>query len=245
MMLVAAHRGASGHAPENTMAAFHAAVAAGADLIELDVRFTLDLVPVVIHDRTLARTAGERAAVDALSFADLSRLDAGRWFHPGFSGERVPSLAAVLRDLPPDMGINIEVKPDGDRRPLAVLAARLREVIHAGRGARQVLVSSFHHRFLHAYRHGAPRDPVGVLLHPVRDLIRRPVAIARRLDAAYIFCSRSLVRRSMIDAAHEKGIGIGVYTVNHTAMIPRLGRYGIDLVFTNFPAEIRAALERT
>ena len=49
----------------------------------------------------------------------------------------------------------------------------------------------------------------------------------------------------MVDAAHEKGFGVGVYTVNHTAMIPRLVRYGVDLVFTNFPAEIRAALERT
>ncbi len=244
-MLVAAHRGASGHAPENTMAAFHAAVVAGADLIELDVRFSSDLVPVVIHDRTLARTAGGRGTVATLSFADLSRHDAGRWFHSRFAGEQVPSLASVLTGIPPDMGINIEVKPDGDARPLALLADRVREEIHTHRGTRQVLVSSFDHRFLRAYRHSAPHDPLGVLLHPVRDLARRPVAIARRLDAAYIFCSRSLLRRSMIDAAHDAGFGVGVYTVNATAMIPRLARYGIDLVFTNFPAEIRAALERT
>lgn len=244
-MLIAAHRGASGHAPENTMAAFHAALAAGADLIELDCRFTRDLIPVVLHDRTLARTAGGRGAVATLSFAELSRHDAGRWFHPRFAGEQVPSLATVLTRLPLDMGINIEVKPDGDGRPLALLAGSLRDVIHAHRGTRQVLVSSFDHRFLRAYRQGAPRDPLGVLLHPVRDLIRRPVAIARRLDAAYIFCSRSLVRRSMIDAAHDAGFGVGVYTVNATAQVPRLARSGIDLVFTNFPAEIRAALERT
>lgn len=244
-MLVAAHRGASGHAPENTMAAFHEAVGAGADLIELDVRFTRDLVPVVIHDRTLARTAGGRDPVATLSYAELARRDAGRWFHPRFAGEQVPSLATVLTGLPQDMGINCEVKPDGDRRPLAVLAGRVREEIHAHRGTRQVLVSSFDHRFLRAYRQTAPGDPLGVLLHPVRDLVRRPVTIARRLDAAYIFCSRSLVRRSMIDAAHDEGFGVGVYTVNTTAMIPRFSRFGIDLVFTNFPAEIRAALERT
>jgi glycerophosphoryl diester phosphodiesterase len=244
MMLVAAHRGASGHAPENTMAAFHAAVAARADLIELDVRFTRDLVPVVIHDRTLARTAGGRGAVAARTFAELSRHDAGTWFHPRFAGQRVPALATVLCEIPPAIGINIEVKPDGDQRPFSELAARLREELRANRGSRRIMVSSFDHRFLKAYRHWAPRDPVGILLHPVRDLVRRPVHIARRLDAAYILCSRSLVRRSMVDAAHEEGCGVGVYTVNHTDMLPRLARYGVDLVFTNFPAEIRAALER-
>jgi glycerophosphoryl diester phosphodiesterase len=245
MMLVAAHRGASGHAPENTMAAFHAAFAAGADLIELDVRFTRDLVPVVIHDRTLARTAGGRGAVATLTLAELSRYDAGAWFHSRFAGQRVPSLATVLHELPPALGINIEVKTDGDRRPRFALAARLREAIHAARGSRQIMVSSFDHRFLKAFRKCAPRDPLGVLLHPVRDLVRRPVHIARRLDAAYILCSRSLVRRSMVDAAHEEGYGVGVYTVNDAAMLPRLTRYGVDLVFTNFPGEIRAALERT
>ncbi len=227
------------------MAAFHAAVAAGADLIELDCRFTRDGVPVVIHDRTLARTAGGRGQVADLTLAELSRADAGSWFHPRFAGQQIPTLAAVLTGLPVAMGLNIEVKPDGDGRPASALAARLRAVIHEHRGHRQVLVSSFDHRFLHAYRVAAPADPVGVLLHPVRDLVRRPVHIARRLDAAYIFCSRSLVRRSMVEAAHAEGFSVGVYTVNEARMIPRLVRFGVDLVFTNFPAEIRTILERT
>jgi glycerophosphoryl diester phosphodiesterase len=245
MMLVAAHRGASGHAPENTMAAFHAAVSAGADLIELDVRFTRDNVPIVIHDRTLARTTGGRGQVSALSLSELSDADAGSWFHPRFANERIPTLASVLESLPSEIGINIEVKPDGDGRPLHVLARRLSDEIRAHQRGREVLVSSFDHRFLKVFRHTAPHVPLGVLLHPVRDLVRRPVLIARRLDAAYIFCSRSRVRRSMVEAAHDGGFSVGVYTVNESRMIPRLARFGVDLVFTNYPAEIRAALERT
>ncbi len=245
MMLVAAHRGDSGHAPENTMAAFRAAVTAGADLIELDVRFTRDDVPVVIHDGTLARTTGGRGRITDLTLAELSGADAGSWFHHRFSNEGIPTLASVLNTLPPAIGINIEVKPDGDHRPLSVLALCLRDVIRAHQGTREVLVSSFNHRFLQAFRQCAPHIPRGVLLHPVRDLVRRPVHIARRLDAAYIFCSRSRVRRSMVDAAHADGFSVGVYTVNEPRMIPRLARFGVDLVFTNYPAEIRAALERT
>jgi len=227
------------------MAAFHAAVAAHADLIELDVRFTRDMVPVVIHDRTLVRTAGGRGAVADCTFAELQTYDAGRWFHQRFTGERVPALATVLRDLPPAMGINIEMKPDGDGRPLSFLAERLRDELHTLRGRREVLVSSFHHRFLRAFHRCAPSVPVGILLHPVRDLVRRPVVIARRLDAAYIFCSRSRVRRSMVEAAHAEGMSVGVYTVNNPDALSRLLRYGVDLVFTNFPAAVRNTLERT
>lgn len=227
------------------MAAFHAAVTAGADLIELDVRFTRDDVPVVIHDSTLARTAGGRGRITDLTVADLSHADAGSWFHPRFSNERVPTLSTVLVTLPPGIAINIEVKPDGDGRPLSALAMRLRDELRAHRRTRDIIVSSFDHRFLRAFRHCAPHVPRGVLLHPVRDLVRRPLHLARRLGATYIFCSRSLVRRSMVEAAHADGCRVGVYTVNEPRMIPRLVRFGVDLVFTNFPAEIRAALERT
>jgi glycerophosphoryl diester phosphodiesterase len=244
MILVAAHRGASGHAPENTMAAFHAAVTAGADLIELDVRFTRDMVPVVIHDRTLTRTAGGHGAVADRTFAELRTHDAGRWFHSRFAGERVPALSEVLRELPSAMGINVEVKPDGDGRPFPFLAERLRDDLHCHRGRREVLVSSFDHRFLRAFRRCAPSLPVGILLHPIRDLVRRPVLIARRLDASYIFCSRSRVRRSMVDAAHAEGMSVGVYTVNNADALPRLLRFGVDLVFTNYPAAVRDTLDR-
>ena len=244
MILVAAHRGASGQAPENTMAAFHAAVAAHADLIELDVRFTHDMVPVVIHDRTLARTAGRRGAVRDHSLAELRSYDAGRWFHPRFAGEQIPPLSTVLCELPVSMGINIEVKPDGDRRPLSVLADRLRDELQSHCGRRDVLVSSFDHHFLRAFRRSTPSVPVGVLLHPLRDLVRRSVSIARRLDASYIFCSRSRIRRAMVDAAHAEGVGVGVYTVNTAQALPRLIRYGVDLIFTNHPAAIRNTLER-
>ena len=226
------------------MAAFRGAVHAHADLIELDVRFTRDMVPIVIHDRTLARTAGARGAVNDHTLAELRSCDAGRWFHPRFAGEQVPPLSTVLRELPVSTGINIEVKPDGDRRPLSVLADRLRDELHAHRGRREVLVSSFNHRFLRAFRRSAPSVPVGVLLHPLRDLVRRPVFIARRLDAAYIFCSSSRLRRSMVDAAHAEGMSVGVYTVNSAHTLPRLIRYGVDLVFTNHPAAIRNTLER-
>lgn len=243
MMLLAAHRGASGHAPENTMAAFRAAVTARADLIECDIRFTQDRIPVVLHDRTPRRTAGGRGHVSHLAADRLTALDAGRRFHPRFTGERIPPLRTVLRELPAGMMLNCEVKTDGDSRPLALLAALLRDDLRAHGGRREVMVSSFDHRFLRVFRRVAPGVPTGVLLHPLRDLVRRPVAIARRLGAGWILCSRSRVRRSMVAAAHAHGCRVGVYTVDDPVAARRLQRFGVDMIFTNRPAEMRHALE--
>src|SRR5512134_1609461 len=95
--LVWAHRGASAAAPENTMAAFRAAEAAGADGIELDVHLSRDGVPVVIHDATLERTTTGTGRVAARSVAALQSLDAGSWFAPHFADEVLPTLEETLR----------------------------------------------------------------------------------------------------------------------------------------------------
>lgn len=242
MILVAAHRGSSGRAPENTMAAFRHAVEDRADLIELDVRFTSDLHPVVLHDRTLRRTTGARNAVDLCSYEDIRRLDAGSWFAPRFSNERIPQLETVLEVLPATMGINIEVKTDGDRRPGALLVRRLLKTLRPALKRRTIIVSSFDHRFLRSLRREDSGIPLGILVHPVRDLARRPSRLALRLRASYIFCSRSFLRRAIVEAAHARGINIGVYTVNRVENLDRLRRFGVDLVFTNFPSAIRTAL---
>lgn len=241
-MLVAAHRGSSGTAPENTMAAFREAVSAGADLIELDVRFTRDLEPVVIHDRLLRRTTGVRGDVSLYTVDDLKQFDAGRWFAPQFAGERIPLLRQVLEEIPVHMGINIEVKADGDRRSRALLVQHLCRVIHAYGKRRSLLVSSFDHRLLQVLHQQDPLLPLGVLLHPVRDAARRPSHRARRLHAGFILCSRTMVRRAIVERAHAHGVKVGVYTVNRADDLDRLRRFGVDLVFTNFPSAIRMAL---
>src|SRR5207244_10741861 len=96
-MLVIAHRGASGHAPENTMAAFRKAVAQGATFIETDLQLSRDAHFVAIHDGTVNRTTNGRGSVHDLTLVELRELDAGSWFGSGFSGERIPALAERLQ----------------------------------------------------------------------------------------------------------------------------------------------------
>ena len=95
-MLVIAHRGASGHAPENTLAAFRKSLAMGATFIETDLQLSRDARFVAIHDSTVERTTNGKGAVRDLTLADLRRLDAGAWFGSEFVGERIPTLEEVL-----------------------------------------------------------------------------------------------------------------------------------------------------
>src|SRR5260370_12880151 len=93
---VSAHRGASGYAPENTLAAFRLAQQLGADMVEFDVHLTADDRLVVIHDDTLERTTTGRGYVRDHSWDEIARLDAGVWYGPKFAGERVPLLDEAL-----------------------------------------------------------------------------------------------------------------------------------------------------
>src|SRR4051812_8979102 len=93
---IIAHRGASGHAPEHTFAAYDRAVHFGADYLEQDLQVTADGELVVLHDATLDRTTDGAGQVDEHTLAELRALDAGAWFAPGFSGQRVPTLDEVL-----------------------------------------------------------------------------------------------------------------------------------------------------
>ncbi len=96
-MWVVAHRGASGHAPENTLAAFRRAVELGANFIETDLQLSRDARFVAIHDDTLDRTTSGHGPIHGLALAELRELDAGSWFGPQFAGERIPTLEEILR----------------------------------------------------------------------------------------------------------------------------------------------------
>src|SRR5438477_9822141 len=95
-MLVIAHRGASGNAPENTMAAFKKAVALGANFIETDLQLSRDARLVAIHDATVNRTTNGQGTVHDMTLTELRRLDAGSWFGSEFAGERIPTLDEIL-----------------------------------------------------------------------------------------------------------------------------------------------------
>lgn len=121
---VIAHRGASGHAPENTLAAFRLATESGADYFELDCRLTKDNAVVILHDADLERIAGHKVDAAALTLAEVQAFDAGSWYSNDFASERVPTLLQSLDVAAPDCGVYVEIKGEaGDGAASATLVA--------------------------------------------------------------------------------------------------------------------------
>ncbi|MBI5967686.1 MAG: hypothetical protein HY882_07510, partial [Deltaproteobacteria bacterium] len=144
-VMVIAHRGFSGAAPENTLTAFQKAIEVGSDMIELDVHLSKDGEVVVIHDDSLERTSNGRGKVGDYPLQELKKFDAGSWFGPKFSGERIPTLKEVLELTQGKILVNIEIKDEYlGRYTIEDLVERsLQEVKRAGM-KNQVIFSSFH-----------------------------------------------------------------------------------------------------
>jgi glycerophosphoryl diester phosphodiesterase len=239
---VVAHRGSSGAAPENTMAAFRLAVEAGADMIEFDVRMTRDFELVVHHDRSLGRTSDGSGRIWDLALNELRGVDAGSWHSKKFARERIPTLREVLTAVPFSVGLNIEVKTDGDRRRGLALPEAVLLCVRESRRQDSVVVSSFDHAFLRRLHHLDPSLRLGALIVPVRDRFRSPAQIARRAGARMIVCSRAQLRVRFVRDARAAGLGLAVYGVNTAADVVTALRAGVDAVITDNPARIIRAI---
>lgn len=229
--LIIAHRGASAVAPESTQAAIRQAVRAGARMIELDVQMTRDGRLVVFHDDRLERTTDGRGPVRAQAYAQLARLDAGRWFHPRFAGQRILLVSQALRLAPPTIRVNLELKRTRHRR--AVLDRLSRALRRAG-GARRVLVSSFDPRLIPPSR--GSRAPRALICRRQPDASLRR-AIALRCAAWHPHVSVVTARR--VARAHAAGLRVHAWTVDRRAQARALLRRGVDGLFTNHPARLR------
>jgi glycerophosphoryl diester phosphodiesterase len=217
-----AHRGASGHEPENTLSAVDKAIDLGADWIEVDV-YAVKGELIVIHDERFERTTNGTGYVRDKSLAYLRSLDAGK-------GQCIPTLREVLDSVDRRAGINIELK--GPKT--AGLAVSLIEEYVKERqwNYEQFIVSSFNRRQLIKVKKLNPHIRIGILI----DLPRRHYAIfARRYDAYSVHVQIDLASARFIARAHERGLKVFVYTVNNPEDIDRLQVLGVDGIFTDFP----------
>jgi glycerophosphoryl diester phosphodiesterase len=243
--VIIAHRGSSASAPENTMAAFRLAAEEGAEMIELDVRMSRDGHLVVHHDRRLGRTSLGRGRVPELSLEELRRVDAGSWFGRSFAGERIPLLAEVLAWLPVSMGLNIEVKTDGDRRGAASIAPVLQRVLRRSGALERVLLSSFDHTFLQMAHIGTPGLAIGALVNSLAVPGRAPAAIGRRTGASVIILHRRALRARDAVRVRAAGMALVCYGIETRAHLKGVRSRCLDGMMTNTPARLRRLLEES
>lgn len=232
--IVIAHRGISAKAPENTMAAFSLAFAhPEIRMIELDVRVSRDGHPVVIHDRTLQRTTTGNGAVRSYTLEELKRYDAGSWFHPSFSGERIPTLRKVLTAARGTCWVNIELKSDLWLRDAGPFIRRVVDEVYECGMTSHVLLSSFTHDLLAVAAALDPSIPRGVIYNVYRDFGRPPSKLAGRVGASVFVCARRELRKSMIRDARQQGLALYVYTLNSVQDAKKMAGGGIDGIISD------------
>ncbi len=223
-MLIYAHRGSSWARPENTLGAFRQAIADGASGVELDVRATADRVPVVLHDRDLARTTDGQGLVDELPLDAVRRVDAG-------AGERVPTLDEALGLLAGQVRINLELKQAGIEREVAAVLAN--------HPATEWAVSSFNYSVLAAVR---ARDPAAELWPVAHRVSGGLFAVARELGAAAVALRGDGVTPGVVRRAGAAGLRVVVWTVNRIEDARRARDLGVAGLCTDTPAEVRRGL---
>jgi glycerophosphoryl diester phosphodiesterase len=250
-VLVMAHRGASGHAPQNTMPAFQRAVDAGVDVLETDIHSTADGVLVTVHDPTVDATTDGTGAVHSYTLAELQRLDAGyRWSDDGGRsfpfrglGIAIPTLEEVATTYP-QMRFNVDIKQK--EPPIVDLFCQF---LVKHRLTARVLVGSFHEETITAFR---------------RRLLGVPTAASRR-ETAWFYglqllglgrlyhglgqafqiperYGRVQITPAFVRAAQDIDMEVHIWTVNETVDMERLLAWGVDGLITNYPERLLALL---
>ncbi|MDX9862743.1 MAG: glycerophosphodiester phosphodiesterase [Rhodospirillales bacterium] len=232
------HRGASGYAPENTLAAMRKAAELGGRWVEFDAKLTRDNHVVLLHDDDLDRTTSGRGKVAQTDWDTVRRLDAGRWFGEAFRGEPVPTLSETIVELARlGLGANVEIKPCPGREEETghMVAALLLEEWPDSLPA--PLLSSFSAVSLAAARRVAPILPRAYLVSRVRADWRDRV---RELDCVAIHTNHRNLTADRVAEVKAAGLAIRAYTVNDRALGESLFAWGVDGVFTDFADRLLA-----
>jgi glycerophosphoryl diester phosphodiesterase len=228
-----AHRGASGTSPENTLAAFRAAIAAGAGMCELDVQPTRDHALVVIHDDTVDRTTDGRGAVKEMTLAELKRLDAGvRFSGAAQRGESIPTLDEVFAATAGRCALNIELKSGRVEKEVAALMGKW-DALETS------MVSSFDWDRLARMRELEDAVRIGVL---AEKNVQEMFDAAARLSAYAINPRFDLVTSELCDTAHARSLKVLVWTVDAPELMRLLIGRGVDGIMTNYPARLQEVL---
>ncbi|USG63011.1 glycerophosphoryl diester phosphodiesterase [Sneathiella marina] len=234
------HRGACGHAPENTLSSIEMAATLGSKFIEIDVCVTKDNIAVIHHDTDVDRCTNGHGPVLLKTLEEIKLLDASIQFSPHFTGEKIPTLKeAILTIQKLGLGLNLELKPcKGWQIPTTErVAAELQEYLPENV---PLLVSSFNIEALKKLGSLMPDVPLGYLTEAIPpDWERRLV----EAGCASLHCEKDFVTKENVTAVKAAGYKFLVYTVNDPEMANRFLDWGVDSVITDFPDRLFAGLQ--
>lgn len=231
--MIAAHRGYSAEAPENTIPAFEAAIDNLADYVELDVQETKDGRVVVLHDSNLKRVAGIKNNIWTVNYEEIENVDVGIWFSDEFKDTHIPTLEEVMEMAKGRLKLNIEIKLTGHEKNLEQSVV---DIINEYDMKDDCVVTSFQAKALKKVKNSDPEIKTGYILHVAYGDFSG-VTYADALSINYSFATEQL-----IDDAHNAGKDVYVWTVNNAEAINDMIENGADMIITDDPVLAREIL---
>lgn len=235
-MIIYAHRGARGYAPENTMTAFGMAIDCHADGIELDVQLTKDHQLVICHDHTISRTSNGSGWIKDFTLGELKTFDFGSWFSPNFAGESIPTFEEFFRwYITTPLRLNIEIKNgpvvyDGIE---TLLVNTIKKMVPEKFSLYdRIIISSFYHPSLIKIKELDHHFKTGILFsdRPVNVL-----QLIQQTNADYLHPNWHYLERNWIEVAHDADIGVNCYTINTQEEFDFACATFIDGIFSDYP----------
>ncbi len=215
------HRGAAGHAPENTLAAIRAGLSLGVDYVEVDIQRTRDGRLIVMHDESVDRTTNGTGMVSEMTWQVLQHLDAGH-------GEHVPTLEAVLDAANRHAGVMLEIKAAG-------IGPDVYRVVQALQFSGPVIYASFLHPEIAAIR---ATDAQATTLALIEGITTPSAAFALEAKATIVGMDIESATHSFVAALHHAGLQVFVYTANQPQQIEHALHLNVDGIISDYPERI-------
>lgn len=234
-VLNTAHRGASGHAPENTLAAFAKAIELGADFCELDVQETSDGVLIVNHDNGYKRTGGTDKNVWETSYKETKQFDMGVWYKPEFKGEKLPRFDEVIDLVKGKIKLNIELKTNGHQLKLA---EKVVELLTQKDFLEDCIITSFDISLITKVKELNPKIKAGYIFG------KMPAVDVFAANIDLLSANSALVTKEFVEKAHKAGKEVHVWTVNEISDMKNLISLGVNSIITNYPDRLKEALNK-
>jgi glycerophosphoryl diester phosphodiesterase len=230
-LLLAAHRGASGNAPENTLSAYRKAVELEIPAIEIDVHLTKDGYVVAFHDDDLSRTANSKGQITDINYSELNNLEVGSWFSGEFKNEKIPTLTESLEIINNKSYLLLELKPFSKDPELFV--RKVLDDLEKYDYLNKTLFVSFDYHIIQVMKKTEPRSLTAGIINPFKFVLPSKIVTLTNCDA--VICSINELDDTIVNDANLHQIPIGCYDVDNIELLNKSIEYQIRGIGTNFP----------
>ena len=233
---ITAHRGASGLAPENTMASIIKAMEMGAEFSEIDVQETADGKIILLHDGTMDRTTDIQGNIWEIPFGDLRGVDAGSWFSNDYRGESIPTLEDIMDTVKGRMKLNIELKMNGHEKKLT---ERVVALVEENNFIEHCILTSFDFGAIKKVKNLNRGIKAGYIFSRMPE--KEDVFSS---DVDLLSVNKKLIDEDFVKKAHAHNKEVHVWTVNEPDEMRRLIELSVDSIITNYPNFLLEILEK-